>query len=157
MKSFVFGVQCSGKSTVAKYLRATTKLRIVEMDEEILKLNHGTWPRDLQYKVNELEPQVYRQIKGMSDVVFFDSHISIERMEDLKKRGFSLILLEVERAELLRRNKQRMVEEGYDDASVWIDKELDNVKELRSRHLIDHVVNAEEAEEIVAGQLLAKL
>lgn len=154
MKIFVFAVQCGGKTTLAKLLRDLTDHEVVEMDDEIMRLNNGIWPKDFQYKVNSLEPIVYKNVQTKQDVIFMDNHLHIDRAKELKQSGFSLVLMEVTRDELLRRNNVRFESGAQSDASRWIDMELENAQELRDVHLIDHVISGEQSSEQIAQELL---
>jgi len=78
MKVFVFAVQCAGKTTLANYLRNSKSCKVIEMDDEILRLNGGSWPTDFQHKVTQLEPAVYKHIEAMQDVIFMDNHLALE-------------------------------------------------------------------------------
>lgn len=154
MKLFVFAVQCAGKTTVAKYLRMNTNFNVVEIEDEILKLNAGRWPKDDHFKEEVLIPQILEQICAMPEVIFFENHMSVERTVQLKKAGFSVVLLKVSRDELLRRNQRRIEKEGYDDASKWIDSEIENASELERHKLIDASIDGESSTEEVAGGII---
>jgi len=62
-------------------------------------------------------------------------------------------LIDVERDELLRRNKIRYASGGQDDASRWIDSELDNARQLTEEGLIDKVIDGNQSTERIAEQL----
>lgn len=153
MKIFIIAAQCAGKTTLARYLRENTSLNIFEMEDGIMKLNGGTWPKDLNYKEDVLTPKVLSSAIDIKEVILLDNHMSIERTKQLKKADFSVILLEVSKGELLRRNIQRMKTENYDDASTWIDSELHNIQGLQKHKLIDHIISGEQPTQEVASQL----
>jgi adenylate kinase family enzyme len=145
MQLFIFGAQCAGKTTTVRSLAAKTTLPIIEMDDEIMRLNNGVWPKDMKYKEQMLDPQVYQLVADMPDVIFFENHMSVEQTRQFKEAGFSILLIEVSRDELLRRNKQRVKEEKYDDASKWIEMQLENIDELQRNHLIDFTIDREQS------------
>lgn len=154
MKVFVFAVQCGGKTTLAKYLRGSTGCKIVEMDDEIMHLNGGSWPRDIQYKVTDFEPIVYSNISAKHDVIFMDSHLAIERAAKLKGSNFKILYIELSRNELIQRNRHRFESGNQDDASQWIDLELKNAEDLRNKGLFDYTINGKQPTEKIAEELL---
>jgi broad-specificity NMP kinase len=154
MKLFILAVQCAGKTTIAKYLRDNTDFNIVEMEDEILRLNAGTWPKEDHLKEEVLIPRILESICAMPEVIFFENHMSVERTVQLKKADFSVVILKVSRDELLRRNRQRIEKEGYDDASIWIDPELENISELEKHKLIDASIDGERPKEEVAADII---
>jgi hypothetical protein len=156
VKTFIIGAQCTGKTRVAAYLREqTTGFDVVEMDDEIRELCDGEWPDDDVYKEEVLVPQVLGRVSLRENVVFFENHMSVERTQLLRRAGFLVIMLEVQREELLRRNGRRMAEEGYDSIAPYLDSELSNMDELRAHGLVDHVVSGEQPIDQVAQQVLA--
>ena len=154
MKLFIFGAQCAGKTTIVRSLATKTHLPIIEMDDEIMRLSGGSWPKDLKYKEEKLDPQVYHMVENMGDVIFFENHMSIKQTRKFKEAGFSVLLIEVTREELLRRNEQRVREEMYDDASKWIELQLENIIQLKKNHLIDLTLNGEQPVDRVVQELL---
>lgn len=44
MKLFLLGAPCAGKTMLMLPLRATLTYPVLDMDEEILRLNGGRWP-----------------------------------------------------------------------------------------------------------------
>jgi adenylate kinase family enzyme len=154
MKIFIFGAQCSGKTTVVNYLRKNSSLPLVEMDEEIMKLNHGAWPQDADYKEHVLVPKVLLAISEMPAILFFENHMNVERTKQLKQAGFSVALLEVSKAELLQRNQQRIKKQGYDDAAKWIEMQLKDIEQLKSHELIDFSIDGTQSTQLVANKIL---
>jgi hypothetical protein len=154
MKIFVFAVQCGGKTTLAKCLRGSTSHEVMEMDDEIMRLNGGSWPRDMQHKVTNLEPIVYDNASARHDVIFMDSHLAAERATKLKESDFKILYVELSRDELTRRNKHRFDSGSQDDASRWIDMELKNAEELRDKGMFDYTINGEQPTEKIAEELL---
>jgi gluconate kinase len=154
MKLFIFGAQCAGKTTIVRSLASKTTLPIIEMDDEIMRLNNGVWPKNLKYKEEVLDPQVYQLAMDMPGVIFFENHMSVEQTRKFKGAGFSVLLIKVGREELLRRNGQRVKEEKYDDASKWIAMQLENIDELQKNHLIDFTINGEQPVDKVINELL---
>ncbi|HEY5221162.1 MAG TPA: AAA family ATPase [Candidatus Paceibacterota bacterium] len=157
MKLLVIGANCAGKTTVIKYLRAHTDdamSTIMEMDEEIARLNGGEWPKDLAYKNEVLVPQILKRVADMSEVIFFESHLTPDQVAALKQDGgFTTVLIEVDQEELQRRNRQRVAEEGYADASTWINSQLISIAEMKNRRLFHTIIDGSQPTEMVAGKI----
>jgi len=155
MKEFVFGAQCSGKTRLVRHLRdGYPGLNIVEMDEQIRELCDGAWPDSNDYKEDVLVPTVLRKVSAMPSVMFFENHMSRDRTEGLREAGFHVTLLTVARDVLLARNVRRMAEEGYDDASLYLDGQLANIDELQAHGLIDRVIDGEQPTPDIAREIL---
>lgn len=155
MKLLILGPQCAGKTTVAAYLRAHTDLHLVEIDEEILKLNGGTWPKDDLHKEEVLEPQILDRVALLPMVIFFVNHLHTERTIKLRNHDFYVIALKAKKELLLQRNQQRMAKEGYPDASIYIDSQLSNIAELQKQGLIDRTIDAAQPTTTIAREIIA--
>lgn len=46
MKVVLLGITGSGKSTTAQSVAGPLNLKVVEADNEVIRLNHGLWPDD---------------------------------------------------------------------------------------------------------------
>ncbi len=143
MKLLVIGTQLSGKSTIAKYLREHTDLHTSEVDEEILAANNGIWPRDNRYKDEVLIPAIYERVAKQESVVFFANYFTpLSQVALFKDNGFKVVQLQLPYSEMLRRNKQRMENEGYEDATQWLMGQIENHKEIYEAGLVDRVIDA---------------
>ncbi|MDQ5913654.1 MAG: hypothetical protein QG623_273 [Patescibacteria group bacterium] len=89
MKLFIFGAQCAGKTTIVKLLGTKTDVPIIEMDDKIMELNNGVWPKDLKHKEEVLDLKVYQLVTDMPDVIFFENHMSIKQTRKFKEAGIS--------------------------------------------------------------------
>jgi hypothetical protein len=69
MHLFALGAPCSGKSTVADLLRsARHDVDLIDVDDEIVRLNGGTWP-DIDTKNEHYLPIVLEAAAARPDVV----------------------------------------------------------------------------------------
>lgn len=157
MKLLVIGPQLSGKTTLARYLREHTDLNISEVDEEILAANDGTWPSDNAHKDKVLIPAIYQRMAQLDNIVFFANYFApLSQVETFRAAGFTVVLLELPYEEMLRRNKHRMEQEGYEDATQWLMGQLENHNEIRKAGLVDRVIDATLPTSEVAQLLIAE-
>ena len=120
-------------------------------------LNGGVWPKNTSSKEQTIYEKVIQAALATDEIIFFINHSTVGQTEQFKQAGFSIILLDVKRSELLRRNQQRVKEEGYDDANKWIELQLEDIKALQGHGLIDSLINGEQSTEFIAKELLALL
>ena len=92
---FVIGIACAGKTTVARHLRESSDLNVVDLDDAIGRLNGGVWP-DIPTKNNVVVPKALAEVRAMSDVVLFGS-LNVEQTQKLRQDGFYTVLLDVSR------------------------------------------------------------
>jgi hypothetical protein len=154
VRAFVLGAACAGKTTVCTNLRARSDLdlNVVDMNDEILSLNGGVWP-DIRTKNEVLQPKVLDAVCKMSTVLLFNSYMSVDRMRRLRRAGFCTVLMDVSEAELRRRHRIRLREEGWDN-SQWFDWNQSVIEELRKRRMFDHVISGEREPAVVAAEIL---
>jgi hypothetical protein len=67
MKVFLLGAPCAGKTTLIKALREVLDSPLLDMDDELLRLNGGIWP-PLELK-RRLSSQVIDEASRLGDVV----------------------------------------------------------------------------------------
>jgi hypothetical protein len=151
VKLFVMGIACSGKSTQAHRLRTWSTLNAVDLDDEIMRFNGGTWP-DIPTKNAVVLPKALAEIRGMSDVVLFGS-LQLERIRELREAGFSTALLDVAGTELRRRQSVRLAEEGWTNVE-WFEHEQDVIRDLRAHEVFDHFIDGQQTVESVAGDIM---
>lgn len=152
MRLFVVGPPCSGKSTVSQLLRERWRVNTVDMDDEIMRLNGGTWPT-IEVKEAVLQPQVLAQVVAMDSVILFNSYMQVSRTAMLRGAGFLTVLLAVDEQELRRRDQQRLADEGWSNGH-WLDWHQANVAALQDAGQVDAVVSGEQDPEAVAEALL---
>lgn len=157
MKVLVFGAQCSGKTTLVKYLHSIHSLPLIEIDEEILKLNGGSWPSIGEQKEKDFATLILKNLLAMEEVCFFVNHLTLDQVKQFVNAGFKIIVLEVKESVLYRRNQKRILEEEYDDASKWIRMQLDDIKQLKHHGLIDQIIDGERTTAIVAKDLRSSM
>jgi shikimate kinase len=154
VKVFVVGAPCAGKTTVARILRDDWGLNAVDMDEEIARLNGGVWPSTISHKKEVLQPQVLDAAVAAGEIILLNSYMQVERAARLRAAGFRVVLLDVDKDELLRRAWQRQVEQGPTNME-WYDWHHANLAALKSAGLIDDVLSGEQPPEDVARALAA--
>lgn len=153
-KVIILGPSAAGKSTLMRYLRKRTDLRISEMDEEVTKANGGKWPSDNKYKDQVLVPKIVDDILKEDEVVYIASYIPADLVEKAKQSGFKIALLQLGHKQFGERNTQRIKAEGYDDASPWFQKQLDAYRKLNEAGLVDEVINAHDSTSEIADKVL---
>jgi len=156
MKAIVIGTSLSGKSTIIKKLRLMVKDHISEIDEELTLLNGGKFPSDDRYKNEVLTPKVISKVLNYGEIIFF-TNVQYFKSNDLvaaRKKGFKIIQLEVGKSELLRRNKKRVKEEGYEDASGWLDDMLAYQLSIKNNGLVDKIIRSDQETEDVAREIV---
>jgi hypothetical protein len=153
MRTLVAGAPCSGKTTVARLLRVTYGQNAVDCDDEIARLNAGTWPGDFDTKNHVLIPKVLHDATISDDILLFNSYTPLVYVRRLRRAGFRVLLLDVCDEELLRRHALRLAEEGWTNVQ-WFDTSKASIEELRSTGWIDHTITGSAPPHQVAAAIL---
>lgn len=154
-KIIILGAQCSGKTTLARYLRHLDQsLPIIEEDELFVELNGGQYPQDLEYKEKTVRPQLDERIRESDDIIFLTSYCNLVLLQELKSKGFKVVQLFLSQEEFKKRNEKRMREEGYDDASVWAKEIFNFHDQVKSEGWADMTVDASQSVEKVGKEIL---
>ncbi len=151
VKLLVVGPLASGKTTIARHLQSTT-ITIVDLDDELVRLNGGVYP-DIDTRKAVVAPRALAAAAALSDVVLLHSTFDPGDVRALRAVGFMTVLLEVSHAELTRRHRLRLREEGWSNED-WADDNRAQIAELRRLSLFDHIVDAERPPAVVATDLL---
>lgn len=154
-KIIILGPQCSGKTTLKKYLQEQDPtLPLVEEDELFMELNGGEYPHDIEYKEKTLRPKLEEKIRQSDNLIFLTSYCNPELIKELKSKGFKIIQLVLEMDEFQRRNEKRMKEQGYADANTWAQEVFGFHQEARDGGLVDKEIDATLSIEEIAKEIL---
>jgi hypothetical protein len=123
----------------------------VDLDDEIMRCNGGTWP-DIPTKNAVVLPKVIAAIRTMPDVVLF-GNLPVERTQELRQAGFSTALLDVSETELRRRHAVRLAEEGWTNVE-WFDHEQEVIRDMRSHDVFDHVIDGQRTVAEIADDIM---
>ena len=159
MKAIIIGASLSGKTTIVKELQKVTDNPVSEMDDELTRLNGGKYPSDSDYKNKVLAPMVISEILKKSEILFFTNtdYFSLEDLRKAKTEGFKIIQIDVDNKELLRRNADRVKNEGYKDSGMWIEGMLEYQKNIREKGLVDEVIEGNQPTAQIVKELRAIL
>ncbi|MFM8528867.1 MAG: hypothetical protein ACKOD2_04170 [Ilumatobacteraceae bacterium] len=148
MRLFVLGAPCSGKSTIAGALHDDA---VIDVDDEIVRLNGGTWP-DIETKNEKLLPAVLEAAAQRVRVLVLNSYMPLKRTRWLKAQGFEVVLLDVPVDELRRRDAVRFEAEGWTNRE-WFDWHQAVIGEHLDADLIDHLIDGSRPTAAVAADL----
>lgn len=153
MKLFIVGVPCSGKSTVMVCLRDRFGLNALDMDDELLRFNNGTWPSSFQKKNEVLLPKVLNEVLKMEQVVLFNSYLFVSHAGQLRDGGFRILLLEVPEEEKRRRDAIRFANEGWSNIE-WFDWHQSVIGKLVANGFVDQVISGNQDVRSVAEAIM---
>lgn len=159
MKAIVIGTSSSGKTTLIRFLRKNSDLPLLEMDEELTRINNGNYPADNEYKNTILAPRVVKDILNRDEIVFFTNtdYFTTQDLLEGKKRGFKVIQLSLDLEKLKNRNKLRAKNEGYSDTGQWLEGMIKYQKGIKEQGLVDKEINTDQPVENAANELLQVL
>lgn len=143
MRAIVIGASLSGKTTIVKQLLSNSNVSISEMDEELTRLNNGRYPTDSEYKHKTLAPKVIRDVLSQEYILFFTNtdYFSLQNLQEAKEKGFKVVLIKVGLSELLRRNKNRVANEGYEDLSNYLEGMVNYLDQVEQSGLADEIIS----------------
>jgi hypothetical protein len=138
---------------VARLLRESHGRNAVDCDDEIARLNGGTWPGDFDTKNHVLLPRVLHEATISDDILLFNSYTPLVYVRRLRRAGFRILLLDVSDEELLRRHAQRLAREGRTNVQ-WFETSKPTIEELRSTGWIDYTISGSAPPHQVAATVL---
>ncbi len=153
-KILIIGTQLAGKTTLVKYMKAHTDAVVTEIDKEILIRNSNSWPKNKEYIDNVLIPEIIKQILQQERIIVFASYLSKDYIHLLKQENFKIVILEISREEIIKRNKDRVLAINRDNASHWIVGEIELQEDLEKEGIVDGYIDAEQPTKIIADTIL---
>ena len=142
-KLIILGPQCSGKTTLTRFLREHhSDLPILEEDELFTELNGGEYPQDVEYKEKTLRPKLEEKIRQSDNLIFLTSYCNPILLKELKSKEFKVIQLVLNKEEFNRRNEKRMQKDGYADANTWAKEVFSFHNDVKDQGLIDKEIDA---------------
>ena len=156
IKIIVIGTSLTGKTTLVKHLRKTQKINVSEIDDELTRLNGGTFPTDDKQKTEVLAPIVISELLDKEEIIFFTNtdYFSPDDLKIARMAGFKIVQLVLTKYEMETRNAERIEKEGYEDHSEWFDGMLEYQKEIFNLGLVDLVIDAGMPTEEIAKELV---
>lgn len=153
-KAIIIGPPLVGKTTLVNYLREHTNFLILELDEELFKLNNGTWPADEEYRNKVLVHKVVDDIKIMDKVIFFTTYFSIDDLKKAKENKFKIIQLMLDKSELIKRNAERMQNKGELDAAEALKENLKLQDDINNAGVFDKIIYTNKPVEDIASEII---
>lgn len=141
-RAIIIGPSTAGKTTLLKILKEQVPVPIMELDDVLTEMNGGTYPRDEDFKMTILAPQVVNRVLGEEQIIFFTNadYFSAEELEEASSLGFSIIQLVLPRERMEERNENRVQNEGYEDISGYFDGMLAYQEDLRKKDIVHHEI-----------------
>jgi gluconate kinase len=152
-KIMILAPSAGGKSTLMRYLREHTDLKVAETDEEVVNANNGEWPAD-DYKNAVLIPKTTNDIISRNEVVYLMKDIPKDLLHKAREKGFTVVVLRLTLEQLKERNIKRMKEEGYDSAEQWFKGQLDYLENLDKEGLVDGYIDGNLPTEQIAKEVI---
>lgn len=159
MKAIVIGASLSGKTTLINQLRSLKNLPLLEIDDELTRINGGQYPDNVEYKHNILVPQIIKNVLGKQEIIFFTNtdYLTEEDLQKARSLGFKIIQLEISLEELERRNNIRVQNEGHDDWGQWLGGMVKYQTNIKEKGLVDKVLSMNQPTENAVNELLTFL
>ncbi|HLD62002.1 MAG TPA: hypothetical protein VI998_03465 [Patescibacteria group bacterium] len=159
MKVIVIGQSLTGKTTLIKYLKKTTKLPMEEIDDKIRERNKGEWPADDKYKLQVIAPPIIKETLKKEKIIFFTNtdYFTSKDLQHARRNGFRIILLTLSLKELTKRNEYRMNNEGYEDFRKYFQTMSEYQEKIKTEGLIDAIIDVNKPVEKVAEDLIYQL
>lgn len=154
MKLIILGAPLTGKTTLTNYLKTTTKLPILDMDKELLRLNDGKWPGIYPELNKQLVQQVIADVLGREEVILSAFYFGLDELREARSKGFEVVQLEVDRKTTEARNEIRLRSEPRNDAFNYYEKNVEYQMKIRELGLVDRVIVSDKPTVQIAKELL---
>ena len=157
-KVIIIGASTVGKTTLLKYLKENIDLPIDESDDVLIAMNGGVYPRENEYKMNELAPRMVNDLLDQDEIVFFTNthYFSKTDLIIARDKGFKIFYLVLSREKMVERSKFRQKYEGYEDHTKYFDEMLAYQKDILDSGLVEAAIDADRSIEMIARDLLKK-
>ena len=139
VRMFLLGAPCAGKSTLVPLLREALDCPVLDMDEELVRLNGGAWP-PLAVK-RALTDQVLAEASGLGDVVVAHSYVDDEQVVRLREAEWVISLLDLPEHVMRSRAEERMIRDGWSNVE-WLPWHLEKIDQLHAEHAFSYVFDA---------------
>ncbi|MBN9104643.1 MAG: hypothetical protein J0I14_06540 [Propionibacteriaceae bacterium] len=153
MKLFLLGAPCAGKTTLVPLLRRQLSCPVLDMDEELLRANDGTWPASFELK-RALTDLILDEASDLDEVVLANSLLDEAQLERLTAAGWEVGLLDLPESVMRARAGERQAREGWTNIE-WLPFHLRNIQELRALQAFSHVFDATRPPTELAATLAA--
>ena len=105
-KLLLLGITGSGKSTISEPIGQSLGLKVLEVDQEVIRLNNDLWPKDEDI-IDKYMLATNDVALHMDHVLYVTSWLSKESAKQFYEKGFKIIELHASFEELLRRKIKR--------------------------------------------------
>lgn len=105
-KLLLLGITGSGKSTISEPIGQALGLKILEVDQEVIRLNNGLWPKDGD-TIRKYMLATNDTVLEMDHVLYVTSWLDKENIKRFYNKGFKIIELHADFDELLKRKINR--------------------------------------------------
>lgn len=139
MRMFLLGAPCAGKSTLVPLLREVLDCPVLDMDDELMRLNGGTWPA-LETK-RDLTNDVIEEASRLDHVLLAHSYLDDEQLGSLRSSGWVVGLLDLPESVMTSRADERLARDGWTNVE-WLPFHLENIEHLSAQQAFSHVFDA---------------
>lgn len=152
-KIILLGTPLTGRTSVTNYLRDNMSLDVLDMDEELKRLNDGQWPGKQPELMEKLINQIIADVLSREKVVFSGFFFGIKELEEARRKNFEVVQLKVGMDTTLVRNEERMKEQPGNDAFKYYQKNLEYQNKIHGLGLVDRIIDGDKPVEDIADEL----
>jgi|SRR3989344_882142 len=133
-KLLLLGITGSGKSTISGVIGQALGLKILEVDQEVIRLNNGLWPKDGDI-IRKYMLATNDTVLKMDSILYVTSWLNKEDIKKFYEKEFKIIELHANFEELLKRKikrdnpPQNQLDQFKDDSEGYY--EVINDKEIQ--------------------------
>lgn len=153
-KIILLGAPLTGKTSVTNYLKDNMSLDVLDMDEELKRLNDGKWPGEQPELMDELINQIIADVLSREKIVFSGFFFGIEELKGARRKNFEVVQLKVDVDTTLARNKERMKEQPSNDAFKYYEKNLEYQNKIYELGLVGRIINGDRPVEDIVDEVL---
>jgi len=106
MKLLLLGLSGSGKSTVAKLVAEKLKIKLIEADDTVEKINGGIWP-DNDETITKGFRIANDEALQSDNILYVISWLTHKEIKKFIEAGFKIIEMHADFDELVKRKKER--------------------------------------------------
>ena len=105
-KLLLLGITGSGKSTISRPIGYAFGLKVLEVDQEVIRLNNGLWPKDGDI-IRKCMMATNDTALKMGGILYVTSWLNKQDIKKFYENGFKIIELHADFEELLKQKIKR--------------------------------------------------
>jgi adenylate kinase family enzyme len=155
MRLLLLGLTGAGKTTIAKILAEKHDLKLIEADDEVIRLNGGDWPND-ENIIDKYFEVTNAKVLDLDNILYVISWLTSKRIKEFYDKGFIIFEMHASFDELMKR---KIARDGMSDEEKnrFKDNYKGYVEDVLSKKTLKMFSLSLDTTKISSNQILQKI